>query len=464
MASNIVLIVLDTVRKSSLSNVDTPTMDLLADEGVVYDHGVAPAPWTVPSHAGMFTGDHLFEHGTTGRNLSFDFDQRSLPAELNARGYRTVSISNNPFLTNNFGFDRGFETFFRNNNMLYQSGFNLNELQADSSAHRYIETVFRALNHNKPVHSVANAFHHIVAKTNDDGGDMTVRKFKRLFEATSGPVFGFLNLMEAHAEYWPPEPYRSRYLPDGIDTSEAQEVEQFHWDYLIGDEEPTERKKRILRSLYEGSIAYLDSLLNELVTFLERTDQLDETLLVVVGDHGESLGEQNEFGHVGSVSERLLHVPFITHPPGSVESESVSRPTSLKNVFDIVVKTADGDEGDINYRQFAEGPTFAEYTGFHDPGRIEKKYETDIEIRKQGRQVVYWNGYKYIRNKTTRDELYDLSSSIPEDKSLLDEEPEIASQGRALIQKHLCDFAVYERKSRGINSSVQRELKDLGYI
>ncbi|MCP3994427.1 MAG: sulfatase, partial [bacterium] len=104
----------------------------------------------------------------------------------------------------------------------------------------------------------------------------------------SRPFFSWVHFFDAHAPFVPPEPYLSRHQSDP----------------------------------YAGEIAYIDEVVGRIITKLESDDLLDVTIVAVVGDHGEGLGEHRELTHSVLIYNSTLHVPMMVHAPGLIPSEA----------------------------------------------------------------------------------------------------------------------------------------------
>ncbi len=114
---SLLLVVLDTTRRDAVSAYGavegtTPNLEALAAEGLRYDWALAPSPWTLPSHATLFTSLGLEAHGVgvTGR-VVLGPGPATLAQQLADAGYQTVGFSENPLLTSSFGLARGFDRF-----------------------------------------------------------------------------------------------------------------------------------------------------------------------------------------------------------------------------------------------------------------------------------------------------------------------------------------------------------------
>ncbi len=120
---NVVVVTLDTVRADHLSlygytHPTTPSLEALAARADVYEHAVATAPWTVPSHASIFTGLFPFEHGAhtldaeRGRVAALAEEHQTLAESFQEAGYRTGAfVTNTGYLSEKFGWTQGFDTY-----------------------------------------------------------------------------------------------------------------------------------------------------------------------------------------------------------------------------------------------------------------------------------------------------------------------------------------------------------------
>ncbi|MFQ5791069.1 MAG: sulfatase-like hydrolase/transferase, partial [Acidobacteriota bacterium] len=116
-------------------------------------------------------------------------------------------------------------------------------------------------------------------------GDEVLKEALAWMDSVSnGRFFSWIHFYDPHSPYEPPEPFRSRY-----------------------DNAPW--------GLYDGEVAYVDSLMGELLEWLEAKGLTESTIVVFIGDHGESLGEHGELTHGYFVYDATMHVPFILKAP-----------------------------------------------------------------------------------------------------------------------------------------------------
>ena len=241
---NILLVTLDTTRADRLGaygyrSAQTPRLDRLAAEGVLFEHAVAAAPITLPAHVSLLTGSYPFVHGVRNNgNFSLDGTIPTLTTALHDGGYRTAAFVSAFVLDRRYGLARGFDEYD-------------DHLQLERRGDR-------------------------TAAAAGDWLDAHARD--------TAPFFVWLHLYDAHDPYDPPAPFREAFA-----------------------ERP-----------YDGEIAFTDGALGSLLDRLDRLGRRASTLVAVVGDHGESLGEHGEDTHAVFVYESTLRVPMIVAWPGQL--------------------------------------------------------------------------------------------------------------------------------------------------
>lgn len=324
---NVVFIVLDTLRKDKVSAYNeevefTDNLEQFADDATVFTDAVANAPWTLPSHASMFTGEYPWEHDATQKKLYLETEKRLLAEKFENEGYETACYTTNTWLSPYTGMTRGFnetDNFF-------------GALPSDLMSDR-MQGLWKKLNTDKgkwlmeKLIQFGEKLHWL-----DIGGKKTpevVDKAKKFVEQNEeDDFFLFLNFMDCHLPYEPDEEYRERHAPD-VDTSEiCQKAHDHNGGRTQADFEVSEK-------LYNAEVDYLDDRLGEFFDFYRDQDLEEETVFVIVSDHGENLGEDNMFGHQFSVSEQLVSVPMMIRSP-DLNDKNVDVQIELRELYDIV--------------------------------------------------------------------------------------------------------------------------------
>ncbi|MFL5798037.1 MAG: sulfatase [Actinomycetota bacterium] len=324
---NVLLVVVDTARADHLGPfgglASTPAFDALAGRGRA-TVAVSASPWTVPSHASMFTGLLPFDHGITGaaaitpdRRLASlrpaieRHLDRWLPELLRRSGYRTLAISANVWITPEMGFDAGFDEFHPvgmarvTPRGVEDHHWRLRELAPEPVRRRAKRAVRYARD----------------ARRGRDFGAREALGPIRALAAHPGdrPWFCFVNVMEAHAPYLPPPGFghltgRDRLRGPAVNHRYLGDAFVAAYNVGAGGEVP-ERDLGLLRALYAAEVEYADRFLGDALAALE--SHLDRTLVVVTSDHGENLGEDHRLGHVAALDERLVRVPLAVAGPGA---------------------------------------------------------------------------------------------------------------------------------------------------
>ncbi|MBN2289128.1 MAG: sulfatase-like hydrolase/transferase [Candidatus Glassbacteria bacterium] len=307
---NILLIVMDAARADHLScygyhRQTTPNLDRVAAGGLRFTRAVSSTSWTLPSHASLFTGLLPNEHGAHHQHMWLADHIPTLAELLKARGYRTAAFSDNPFVDSAQNLDRGFDIF--------------EAVWADSAV---------AEPHK----------HHSSAYTN-----RLVREFTSEHKQEQAPFFVFINYMEPHAPYDPPEPYRSRYLDPGEEVPEL--ADSANWNQKLVQEGTLELAGSdfdALRDVYDGALSYLDSLIGELLGSLEESGLYDNTLVIIISDHGELFGEWGHLGHDKMLYRPLVQILIILRHPGLIRKPGVrGEQVAIADIFHTLVDLLD---------------------------------------------------------------------------------------------------------------------------
>lgn len=318
---NVLMIILDTVRSQSMSlyghdRPTTPNIDRFAQSGVVFDRAWAPTAWTLPSHASLFTGRPASEL-RTDYLVGLDGSHPTLAEALADRGYATAGfVANFYYASRQSGLARGFAHY-------EDHPLTLRALVSAAWLPRRIGT---RIADRRPYFEIAPRKR--AERINRDFLDWLDSRPDR-------PFFAFLNYLDAHTPYDPPEPYRSRFGGGAGRYSLA-----FNREY------PAE-ELRALEDHYDGALAYVDAYVGRLIERLEEMGILENTLVIIASDHGEEFGEHGArlVMHGRSLYSPGLHVPLIMVGPGRIPAGvRVEAPVAIANVAATVLDIV-GDSG-----------------------------------------------------------------------------------------------------------------------
>lgn len=292
---NVVVIVLDTTRRDVLgcyghSGGLTPTLDAIAREGTVYDHFFSQAPWTVPSHATLFTGMYPQTHGCSyERRLWLDDGFDTMAERFSARGYQTVALNSNYHITH-ANLLQGFDSIV--------------DLKGQYSGlpWRYWNTSI-----GWPARW---------ADKGASGAPIWLRNWARDIRQPDKPFFLFINLLEVHHPYLPPYAERRAFLPKGVSYRDATNYSmRFNPQQMELARRNDAKGERIIRALYEAQTLYQDRMLAEIMAALDSISSKENTLLIITADHGENINDAGRWGHEYEVNDTLIHVPLVVRYP-----------------------------------------------------------------------------------------------------------------------------------------------------
>jgi len=293
-APNVLLLILDTVRRSNLSvygysRPTTPGFTALAERGVLFEDAVSPAPWTLPSHASIMTGRWAHELSASW-SVPLDRRDSTLAEALAARGYRTAGFTANiSYAGRSVGIDRGFSHF---------DGVRLTATQIARSA--AFTSRLSSLSWVKPM--LRPFYKSTDRKT---APEVNAAFLDWLGEGgAKRPFFAFLNYFDAHDPYLPLPPFDTAFAEPAYDPLPIP----MHTD---GHRDATPRSMRE----YDQAIAYLDQEIGRLLGELDRRALLSNTLVIVTSDHGEEFGEHGMYGHGHTLYMPGLAVPLILSLP-----------------------------------------------------------------------------------------------------------------------------------------------------
>jgi len=253
--ANLIVIVLDAARADRFGTYgyhrDTTTsIDALFAESIVFEQAYTQAPNTKASVASLFTSQSPTTHGVIGMTVALPPSTPTLVEALSENGFRTVCFSANPFLSSEFGFERGFDEF---QEIFREVGLGENELGRVPA-----ELLGRAA-------------------------------IEWLEEHAEERFFAYLHFLEPHDPYTPPEPFASRYQGDTRLTK--------------------------MMAAYDGNLAYVDSVVGEVLLALERLGLVGNSVVVLMSDHGEAFGEHGRLGHSDTIYEETARIPLAMYLP-----------------------------------------------------------------------------------------------------------------------------------------------------
>jgi len=409
---NVLLLVMDTVRADRCSfegyaRPTTPRLDAFAKDAVVFKDAWAPAGWTAPSHASLFTGLRPEHHGVMDAVRMFLPEHiPTIATMFRAAGWRTGCFSNNEYISPEYGLAQGFETAVP----LFHDQGKRPYPWAPETHRRALDWALSAVAEKKP-------------------------------------FFLFVNDMEAHIPYTPPAEAAKRFLPADAAEDEVAAARAFSFPSSIGvlldAVKAPARRTALMSDLYDAEIATLDDAVGALLDGLKTRGLLDDTIVVVCADHGENIGEHGMIGHFQSLHRTTLHVPLLVRFPGKFDGgRAVTDLVRLEDVPPTLLELcglpvpADFDGASLLHglpgriaranqgEQSGKIPDIRKYYPDRDPSRFTRSFES-----------VYDGRRHLVQDSAGGEEFYDVAEDPGETKNLSkDGGPELHKM-RKLIKK-----------------------------
>lgn len=294
---NVILLTLDTLRADSIgcygnSTIQTPNLDRLAQEGVLFENAVCQIPATLTSHTAILTGRNPKTTGVRFRTARVSPLEETLAERFLAHGYTTAAFISSFVLAPEFGLNQGFEKY-ELGSMIQKGKKAADERRAEETIHQTISFL-----KNKP----------------------------------RQPFLIWVHLYDPHTPYDPPAPFSIPHEPDstGAMSGSVEAITRLHANQgRNGTSEDLQR----LRNLYSGEVAYMDVQIGHLLKVLDEMNLMDRTIIAALADHGENLGENGRFFHGDDLYQPSMHIPFLLCYPGQIAGEQ--RISSLVQSIDL---------------------------------------------------------------------------------------------------------------------------------
>ncbi len=453
-ARNVVLIVWDTVRAENLGlygypRATTPNLRLWwARRGVLYRRALAPAPWTLPSHATAFTGLWPYQLNTQCR-YTFDAPIPTLAEYLSSRGYQTAGFAANTNCCSwESGLDRGF---------FHYEDYPLSPLAMLGRTVPGQWILANLLNRGD-----AAAGKWIRFQSRD--ASATDLAFVRWLDGRrkDRPFFTFLNYFDAHEPYLPPSPFRGRFSH----RPKSQRDDKFLVDLSLRAVNLLQPEDILLaRDSYDECIASLDAQLGWLLDQLASRGILNDTIVIITSDHGEEFGEHGFFGHGNDVFLTQALVPLVVLSPDAPAGRVVTEAVSLRDLPATVVDQLGLAAGSpfpgrslaVHWRPAPGQPSPETSPALSEVVDV-KAFQPQPEpksLRRVGLQVsLVARGRHYVRDGLGAEHLYDMISD-PLEQTDLAKTPDI-DRGLEAFRRDLLAVLTANRAAPAVEDAYMK--------
>lgn len=457
---NLIWITLDSVRYDHTSMAGyrrdtTPNLRRIAErsDGHTFSECIAHGNWTLSSSASILTGTYPSHHtvGPDGSKLPDRLD--TVAGLLSEQGYHTACLSENSHVSDATGLSRGFDRYG------WLSSSTLLETAGVSSLAKYLLNIRE--------HSAGLTLDASKHSTPFLVNDVATRWLEDLREEE--PFFFYLHYNEPHRPYYPPRSYLDRYT-DEIDASASEAAEismRVHenlYEIVANGCELTEREWEALYAMYDAELAYTDAFVGKLFDHVRSLD-LEETVFVVTGDHGELFGEYDLLAHKLCLHDAVVNVPLVVHgPTGEIGGgdDLVQHADLVRTFVERAGGRTDQFQGvDLRdeHREYAiaqRGPASFDSVLEHNPEFDTSRYHEDAL------SCLRTTEYKY-QSSGERSELFALPD---EETDVSDERPEFAESFDSELTEWLeTEGQPVDAGDRAeFTDAMQRQLRDLGYV
>jgi arylsulfatase A-like enzyme/Flp pilus assembly protein TadD len=397
---NVILFTLDTLRADFVSayekgKADTPNMDGVAEEGVLFETCIAQTPLTLPSHTSLLSASYPLYHQVRDNGGFLVPESLEFVSEiLKKQGFTTSAFIASYVLHSKWGVNQGFDT--------YSDGFDLSKYKKISLG-----------NVQKRADEVLG-----------NAKEWLLKNKKKKF-------FSWIHLYDPHTPYDPPSPF----------------------------------KEKFPKRPYRGEVEYMDHQLGLFFDFLKKEDLYDNTLIILVADHGESLGQHGEDTHGFFIYEPAVRVPLIIRAPFHFPVKKVNNIVELIDVAPTILEALD-----IPIPETYQGESMLKLM-FGDKDREKNVAYTETYYPRlhygwsELKALYYGESWKYIL--APKHELYDLQKDKKEQDNLALKKSEQAVRSKQRLQSFIQKQSQNARKpgeAAKLNKDDMEKLAALGYL
>ncbi len=299
----VILVTLDTTRKDALSiyggtDLATPNIARLAETSTVFHRAWSTSPWTLPSHASIFTGLYPTRHGAGVSRTRLDTPYATLAELAHETGFRTAGFSGGALSASRWGLARGFD--------LYRDPD-----QFETKGDRLTDYVEEWIDHH--------------------GKDQ---------------FFLFVNFFDPHGMYRAPDEFEAKFGVSELRAAIAgvpvwnrvSEGDSASWRAVVnGEVEPTAGAIEYVEAAYLSEVAFMDHQIGRLISILRAHGLYDRSTIILVADHGEFLGEGGFFSHACRLDPELTEIPLLIKWPGQTTPVHDERLVSQVDLFGAIL-------------------------------------------------------------------------------------------------------------------------------
>jgi arylsulfatase A-like enzyme len=417
---NVIYIMVDTLRADHLGcygyqRSTSPNIDGLAEQSLRFSRAISQAPWTTASISSFMSSRYLRLVGDPGHVFTPPINILLMPELLQDQGYTTGAVISNPLAGREYGLDRGYDRYYET------SGADIKSFAWKSSMPSTV-----------------------VQKSLEMINEMKNQRFF-MFVHFIGPHSPYV----AHPEYNFYPDYKGKLGRDGFDPGPAP---------VTGDD------LKYAVALYDGEIAYTDHYIGLLLDELKKQNLYDDTLIVLLADHGEELNEHGEMMHGKHLYDDTLGVPLIVKLPGQRSGTLVRGTFPLIDLLPSIAKRIDCNTSAMDFQGTAVSLQGLRAIRDHDVYSATNYSGYRLESLRNA------TGKLIVDKNSNRVELYDVSRDPQEKRNMAGDMHGVSRNLESAL--HTIDIRIEKSLESAVFPSVteqdmaanRQSLRALGYL
>lgn len=460
---NVILLSLDCARREALScypetfpvsrrfpnHADTPNIDSIAADGVLFRQAFCQAPFTPASHASVFTGLYPLRHGLRGMfGHKLRDDVPTLAERCREAGLETGAFVGAHALSSDYGLDRGFDVYdetFEDARENWVIGHRRPGREVADQALEWLDSItdgdrFFGFLHFFDAHDAMSSYSDTPEDSNSDGEYGTLRRTYRQYLRPLDARLG-----KPIAKGW----QFSKQFVDNV----AQCRKRLRGEIPYGER------------YHLKQISTVDDQIGRLVDALKDRGEYNKTMLIVMADHGDAFGAHGEFSHREYLYDTTVHVPLLVKPPGGSDVEDCSNIVRLVDIYSTVLSTLgisyDSVDGENLFDAIGSDDDRLAYAETRHEATPERP--TDLEKSFAALRSSRW---KFIVDCLSDErELYDVTVDPDEQTNVYDS---YSDEVAALEQEMQALFSEAPSDTNPMSNEeldgIQNRLEGLGYL
>jgi arylsulfatase A-like enzyme len=456
---HVILIVVDTLRADALScyggeGAQTPHIDELASDSIVFTQARAASSWTLPSMASIMTGMPVAVHRVFKGSSVLPRNLPTIASHMRDAGYRTASAGMNGYLKARTRINRGFQEHHFPVHFWFEGfGFerpDLSWLKRFENKRRYNSTPY-----------VTGFARRWLDRHHDED------------------FFLWLHYYDPHGPYYPPP----RLMPEGPRPRGAPRIVHKRKDARRA-RNPAQRQW--VEDLYLGEVRWIDEHIGRILDHLEEHDIYDDALIVFTSDHGEEFWEHGGYEHGHSLVDEVIHVPLMVKLPARMQrsaaaggctgsgkrgdvDDRVDEFVTNMGIMPMILDVCGVDDYDPHLASHSLSP----YVGLGEIEQPRPPIFAGGMLYGKDKEMVLADGMKYIfRTSSGKASIVNLLEDPEEKEKLSDPDGELAARGEELLDAHHALAGKLRREydigaegeEEKLDKETIEELEALGYV